>query len=82
VEGDVILSKLTKKFGNFTAISEVSLSLRQNQVLSLLGHNGAGKTTLINMLTGMIRPTTGEARVYGASLLKDTELVRKSIGLC
>ena len=50
--------------------------------MSLLGHNGAGKTTAIYMLTGMLMPSEGDARVYGASVKKELEEVRKSIGLC
>lgn len=47
-----------------------------------MGHNGAGKTTLINMLTGMITPSGGDATIYDHSLIKDIDKVRKSLGLC
>jgi len=46
------------------------------------GHNGAGKTTAISILTGMLRPTSGDARVYGASILTDMARIRQSLGVC
>ena len=53
--------QLTKKFGSFTAVDELSLSIQENEVFCLLGHNGAGKTTVLNMITGMLKPTSGKA---------------------
>ena len=50
--------------------------------MSLLGRNGAGKTTAIYMLTGMLMPSSGDARIYGASVKNSIDEVRKSIGLC
>jgi len=47
-----------------------------------LGHNGAGKTTLINILTGMFKATSGDAIIYGKSILKDMPSIQKNIGLC
>lgn len=76
------MRNLCKQFGDFKAVSDLSLSLNQNQVFALLGHNGAGKTTVINMLTGMLKPTSGEAWINGYSLLNDTEKMRQTIGLC
>jgi len=55
------LQGLTKKFGNFKAVDSLSLSIKQNEVFCLLGHNGAGKTTVLNMITGMIKPSSGNA---------------------
>lgn len=63
---------LSKKFGNFTALDNCTLDIEPGQVCCLLGHNGAGKTTLINVLTGMLEPTRGEAFIFGNSLIKDT----------
>jgi ATP-binding cassette, subfamily A (ABC1), member 3 len=48
----------------------------------LLGHNGAGKTTLVNMLTGMLEPTAGDATVFDHSLVREIESVQRDIGLC
>ncbi len=53
--------QLTKKFGSFTAVDGLSLSIQENEVFCLLGHNGAGKTTVLNMITGMLKPTSGKA---------------------
>ena len=76
------LKKMTMKFGTFKAVDKLTLSVARGELMSLLGHNGAGKTTAIYMLTGMLMPSEGDARVYGASVKKDIEEVRKSIGLC
>lgn len=56
---------LTKKFGNFTAVKGLDLSIKQGQLYALLGPNGSGKTTAIKMIVGILRPTAGEARVLG-----------------
>eukprot|EP01064_Diplonema_japonicum_P016941 TRINITY_DN24_c0_g1_i7.p1 TRINITY_DN24_c0_g1~~TRINITY_DN24_c0_g1_i7.p1 ORF type:complete len:1712 (+),score=594.56 TRINITY_DN24_c0_g1_i7:118-5253(+) len=64
------------------AVNNVNLTLYEGQILALLGHNGAGKTTLINMLTGMLPVTSGDAAVYGNSVCHEMEAVRRDIGLC
>eukprot|EP00659_Diplonema_papillatum_P020657 gene20657-31831_t len=64
------------------ANDDVTLSLYEGQICALLGHNGAGKTTLINMLTGMLPLTSGDAVVYGNSIVSEMAKVRRSIGLC
>jgi ABC-type multidrug transport system ATPase subunit len=56
-------------FGKIKAVQNFSISIGQNEIFGLLGHNGAGKTTTINMLTGMIKPTSGDAHIYGNSLV-------------
>eukprot|EP00004_Rigifila_ramosa_P020544 TRINITY_DN5332_c0_g3_i1.p1 TRINITY_DN5332_c0_g3~~TRINITY_DN5332_c0_g3_i1.p1 ORF type:complete len:1669 (-),score=414.89 TRINITY_DN5332_c0_g3_i1:6-5012(-) len=66
----------------FRAVDGLSLSVFEGQILSLLGHNGAGKSTLINILTGMVEQTSGDARVYGKSLAEDITEIRKLIGYC
>ena len=70
------------EFGEFRAVDEMSLSIKENEIIALLGHNGAGKTTAIYMLTGMLMPTHGDAIIHGLSIKKDTQEVRKQIGLC
>lgn len=55
------LVDLTKKFGTFNAVDELTLSIKENEVFCLLGHNGAGKTTVINMITGILKPSSGTA---------------------
>lgn len=56
---------LTKRFGDLTALDDVSLSLEPGQIVGLLGPNGSGKTTLIKMLNGLLRPTSGEVTING-----------------
>lgn len=73
---------LSKNFGKFKAANEVNFKVRKNEIMCLLGHNGAGKTTTINMLTGMLEPSSGDAIILGNSLIKDLALVRQDIGLC
>jgi len=68
-EGDPIrLEQLTKKFGSFTAVNELTFSIKKDEIFTILGHNGAGKTTAIYMLTGMLKPTSGNASVYGYNI--------------
>ena len=59
------LKRVTMKFGDFTAVDQMSLSIKRNEIIALLGHNGAGKTTAIYMLTGMLHMTSGDAIVNG-----------------
>ena len=70
------------RFGNFKAVDNLSLSIRQNEICALLGHNGAGKTTAIYMLTGMLHMSEGEALIYGRSVKDEIDEVRQEIGLC
>lgn len=72
---------LTKKFGEFTAVNQVSFSVGNNEIFGLLGPNGAGKTTLIRMLTTLTPPTSGHARVAGYDIVKDATGVRESMGV-
>ena len=73
---------MTKKFDNFSAVDNISFSIKEGEVFSILGHNGAGKTTLINMLTGMFGCSSGDALVYGRSIKTEMDFVQKDIGLC
>ncbi|HLB10432.1 MAG TPA: ATP-binding cassette domain-containing protein [Gemmatimonadaceae bacterium] len=72
---------IVKKFGDFTAVDDVSFSVDQGEVFGLLGPNGAGKSTLIRMLTTLIPPTSGSARVDGIDVIEDPNGVRKVIGV-
>ena len=78
----VNVHSLTKTFGPKTAVNNVCLKMYEGQILSLLGHNGAGKTTLINMLTGMLPTTSGQATVYGDSIVDELSKVRQNVGFC
>ena len=73
---------MTKKFDNFSAVDNISFSIKEGEVFSILGHNGAGKTTLINMLTGMFGCSSGDALVYGRSIKTEMDFVQKDIGFC
>jgi len=72
---------LTKKFGDFTAVENVSLSVARGEVLLLLGPNGAGKTTTVRMLSAVLRPTSGSATVSGFDVLEQAHEVRSSVGV-
>jgi ATP-binding cassette subfamily A (ABC1) protein 3 len=67
------MKNLTKTFGDFKAVDDLSLEIKESEVFCMLGHNGAGKTTAIYMLTGVLRPTSGDAKVYGNYLTKDLD---------
>ena len=72
---------LTKRFGDFTAVDHISFRVNQGEVFGLLGPNGAGKSTLIRMLTTLVPPTSGVARVNGFDVAREANEVRKSIGV-
>src|SRR5512144_437078 len=72
---------LSKVFGDFTAVQELSISLAEGEILALLGPNGAGKTTTVRMLTSILRPTSGWARVAGHDVVADPAGVRRSVGV-
>ena len=57
--------RLTRRFGDFVAVREVSFTVREGELFAFLGPNGAGKSTTINMLCTLLRPTSGKARVGG-----------------
>ena len=75
------IKNMTKKFGSFTAVSNLSLQVKEGEIFGFLGPNGAGKTTTISMLTTLLRPTGGTAFVCGYDLIKDSADVRKVIGV-
>src|ERR1039457_414641 len=72
---------LRKSFGNFCAVEDVSFSVVYGEVFGLLGPNGAGKSTLIRMLTTLLPPTSGNARILGFDVVKCADEVRKCIGV-
>ncbi|WFN34498.1 ATP-binding cassette domain-containing protein [Methanogenium sp. S4BF] len=75
------VEKLTKRFGDFTAVDSVSFDIIQGEIFGLLGPNGAGKTTTISMLSTLLEPTSGRALVNGIDIQGDQDGVRKSIGI-
>ena len=79
-ENAVEAVNLTKKFGDFTAVKDVSFEIPRGEIFGLLGPNGAGKTTTIRMLCGILLPTSGEARVLGFDIASQPEEVKQRIG--
>jgi len=71
---------LTKKFGEFEAVKNLSLSVPSGQLFCFLGPNGAGKTTTLKVLTGLMRPTSGGVRICGMDIQSDPLAVKKIIG--
>ena len=74
------IKDLTRRFGAFTAVDALTLAVNTGEVFGLLGSNGAGKTTIIKMLTTLLPPTSGEARVAGFSIATQAVDVRRAIG--
>ncbi len=72
--------ELTKKFGDFIAVNNISFNVPRGEIFGFLGPNGAGKTTTIHMLLGLLTPTSGTAKVIGFDVVKESEAVRKRIG--
>jgi ABC-2 type transport system ATP-binding protein len=71
---------LTRRFGDFTAVDQLTFNVKPGEIFGLLGPNGAGKTTAIKMLTGLLLPTEGSGTVAGLDLVADTEAIRGHIG--
>ncbi|UCD95691.1 MAG: ABC transporter ATP-binding protein [Candidatus Zixiibacteriota bacterium] len=80
MEYAVTIDNLTKKFGNFTAVNGISLTVETGQIFGFLGANGAGKTTAIRMLCGLLLPTSGGGTVSGLDIYKESEKIKQTIG--
>ena len=78
----IVITNLTKKFGDVTAVDGLSLEVEHGELFGLLGPNGAGKTTIINVLCGLLEPTRGSVRVRGYDVQKDPQKIKKLIGVC
>lgn len=74
------VNQLTKKFGDFISVNEISFKVNEGEIFGFLGANGAGKSTTIKMLCGLLEPTSGEASVGGYNIRTETDLVKKNIG--
>lgn len=72
--------KLTKRFGDFTAVNEITLTVNKGEIFGFLGANGAGKTTAMRMLCGLSNPTSGKALIAGCDVYRETEQIKKRIG--
>lgn len=76
----MVLKDLTKKFGDFTAVDSISLSVNKGEIFGFLGANGAGKSTTIRMLCGILKPTSGTGIVGGVDITGTPEKVKNFIG--
>jgi ABC-2 type transport system ATP-binding protein len=76
----ITAEKLTKQFGDFTAVDAISFEVSRGEIFGFLGANGAGKTTAMRMLSGLSIPTSGNAKVAGFDVYKETEQIKKNIG--
>lgn len=74
------VSNLTKRFGHFTAVDNISFDVNEGEIFGFLGANGAGKTTAIKMLCGISKPTSGEGKVAGYDIIKENEKIKRNIG--
>ena len=74
------VKNVTKKYGSFTAVDNISFDVKDGEVVGFLGPNGAGKTTTIRMLVGLIKPTSGEIKICGHDLSKDTTNALSEVG--
>ena len=79
---DIVIktNNLTKKFGDFTAVDNITFEVKTGEIFGFLGANGAGKTTAMRILCGLLSPTTGEASVAGFDVYKESESIKKQIG--
>ncbi|MGF7118388.1 ABC transporter ATP-binding protein [Methanobacterium oryzae] len=75
------LNNFTKKFGDFTAVDNISLDVKEGEIFGFLGPNGAGKSTTIRVLCTLAQPTSGSAKIAGYDLIKESAKVRENIGL-
>lgn len=73
--------ELTKEFGGVTAVDNITLSVKENEIFGLLGPNGAGKSTLLNVLLDFLKPTSGEATILGHDPWSESREVRERIGV-
>ncbi len=76
----IIVDKLSKQFGDFKAVDEISFEVGKGEIFGFLGANGAGKTTAMKMLCGLSMPTCGNAIVAGFDVYNENESIKKSIG--
>ena len=73
------VKQLTKRFGTFTAVDHISFEVEPGEIFGFLGANGAGKTTAMRMLCGLSVPTSGEARVAGFDVYRESESIKRKI---
>jgi ABC-2 type transport system ATP-binding protein len=76
----ISVSNLTKSFGEFTAVNDISFDVAKGEIFGFLGANGAGKTTAMKLLIGISKPSSGKATVAGFDIFNQSEMVKKNIG--
>lgn len=76
----IVTRELTKKFGDFTAVDNITFDVKRGEIFGFLGANGAGKTTAIRMLCGLSKPTSGMATVAGHDVYRHPERIKRNIG--
>lgn len=76
----ITIENVTRRYGNFTAVANISMTIRSGEIVGLLGHNGAGKTTIMKMLTGFLEPTEGTITINGREIGTDRLAIQKDIG--
>jgi ABC-2 type transport system ATP-binding protein len=81
-EPEIAIENLTKKFEDVTALDALTLEIEKGELFGLLGPNGAGKTTLIQVLCGILEPTSGSVQIGGYDVRKETSRVKELIGVC
>ena len=74
------VENLTRRYGDFIAVDDVSFEIGRGEIVGLLGHNGAGKTTIMKMLTGFLEPTGGTINIDGLLIGRDTTAIQSRIG--
>lgn len=80
MEYAISIKHLTKQFGNFTAVNDLSFDIPKGKIFGFLGPNGSGKSTTIRMICGVLSPTSGEGKVLGYDLVKESEKIKQNIG--
>lgn len=74
------VENLTKKFGHFTAVNNITFQVKKGEIFGFLGANGAGKTTAMKMMCGLLLPTSGKAKIAGFDLNSESKLIKQQIG--
>ncbi len=74
------LKQVTKQYGNFTAVDALDFRVDDGEIVGIIGHNGAGKSTTLKMIAGLVAPTSGEVRVMGHDMSKDSTAAKRVLG--
>ncbi len=76
----IVLENVIKKYGDFTAVSDLNFKINKGEIIGLIGSNGAGKSTVMRMLTGFLKPTSGSISIGGVSVIDHPKLIQREIG--